>query len=32
MIVNMSQSAAYNHINKILVAVALELGLVNDGY
>ena len=32
MIVNLSQSAAYNHINKILVAVALELGLVNDGY
>lgn len=32
MIVNLSQSAAYNHINKVLVAVALELGLVNDGY
>jgi len=32
MIVNLSQSAAYNHVNKVLVAVALELGLVNDGY
>jgi RinA family phage transcriptional activator len=32
MIVNLSQSAAYNHLNKVLVAVALELGLVNEGY
>lgn len=28
-IVNLSRRAAYNHINNVLVAVAMELGLVN---
>ena len=28
-IVNLSRRAAYNHINSVLVAVAMELGLVN---
>ena len=28
-IVNLSRRAAYNHINGVLVAVAMELGLVN---
>ena len=31
-IVNLSRRAAYNHINRVLVAVALELGLVNAGF
>lgn len=31
-IVGLSQSAAYNHINRILTAIALELGLINAGY
>lgn len=31
-IVNLSQSTAYEHINKILTAIALELGLINAGY
>lgn len=31
-IVNLSRRAAYNHINNVLVAVALELGLINAGY
>lgn len=28
-IVNLSRRAAYNHINSVLVAIAMELGLVN---
>lgn len=31
-IVNLSQAAAYNHINSVLTAIALELGLINAGY
>ena len=31
-VVNLSRTAAYNHINSVLTAVALELGLINAGY
>ena len=31
MIVGLSRAAAFNHINKVLTAVALELGLINIG-
>ena len=30
-IVGLSRTAAFNHINKVLTAVALELGLINVG-
>lgn len=30
-IVGLSRTAAFNHINKVLAAVALELGLINVG-
>ena len=31
-VVNLSRTAAYNHIANVLTAVALELGLLNVGY
>ena len=31
-VVHLSRTAAYNHINAVLAAVALELGLINAGY
>lgn len=31
-VVNLSRTAAYNHVNSVLVAIALELGLINAGY
>ena len=31
-IVNLSQSGAYKRIQNMMIAIALELGLINDGY
>ena len=31
-VVHLSRTAAYNHINAVLTAIALELGLINAGY